>query len=159
MLTSLRTLLRGVAKSLGVERAADAALIEEMWPEIVGADAAEHSHPAGLRGGVLVVEAVGGMWAQDLSAQRARFAAEINRRLGARAVREIRVRQVVSVAARPAALPDGPAGPPPDPSPEEVAAVEQGVAEVADPALREAARRAWLRQLMWRKRHVRPPGR
>lgn len=159
MLTSLRMLLRDVAKSLGVERAAYAALIEEMWPEIVGADAAEHSRPAGLRGGVLLVEAEGGMWAQELSAQRAHFAAEINRRLGARAVGEIRVRQVVQAATRPDALPDAPAEPPPDPSPEAVAAVEQAIAEVADPALRDAARRAWLRQLMWRKRHVRPPGR
>lgn len=159
MLTSLRALLRGAARSLGVERAAYAALSEEMWPEIVGAEAAAHSRPAGLRGGVLLVEAEGGMWAQDLSAQRARFAAEINRRLGAQAVAEIRVRQVPQVPPRAGAPPESVAGPPPELSAEERAAVEQAVAEIADAELRDAARRAMLSQLAWRKRHVRASGR
>lgn len=163
MLTSLRALLRGVARSLGVERAAFLALIEEMWPELVGSEAGQRSTPVGLRGEVLIVEAQG-MWAQELSVQRARIAAEINRRLGTRAVGEIRVRQVVEVAARGTGpRRAGPSEPsvvvPEELSPEEMAEVERAVAEVADPELRDAARRAWLRQRAWRKRHLPPSGR
>lgn len=162
MLTSLRELLRGAAKSLGVERAALGALIEEMWPEVVGAEAAAHSRPAGLRGGVLTAEVAAGLWAQELSARRGGFAEEINRRLGMRAVTEIRVKQV---ARRP--VPGGteasggaraPASADEALTAEELAEVERITAEIADPEVREAARKAMRSQVAWRKRHVRPPG-
>ena len=159
MLTSLRNLLRGAAKSLGVERAAFAALIAEMWPEIVGPEAAAHSHPAGLRGTVLLAEAEAGVWAQELSARRGGFAVEINRRLGAPAVTEIRFRQVVGWRTSPAAPASGPAESAGALSPEEIAAVERTAAEIADPEVRGAAMKAMRSQIAWRKRHVRPPGR
>lgn len=166
MLTSLRAILRGAARSLGVERAAYAALIEEMWPEIVGPEGAAHSRPAGLRGSVLLAEVESGIWAQELSAQRGRFTAEINRRLGAQVLTEMRFRQTsdwtartVARAAAGAAAGQGPAAGEQDLTPEEVAAVDRAAAEIADPEVREAARRAMLSQVRWRKRHVRPSGR
>lgn len=160
MLTSLRELLRGAAKSLGVERAALGALIAEMWPEVVGAEAAAHSRPAGLRGGVLTAEVAAGIWAQELSARRGGFAEEINRRLGTRAVTEIRFKQVSGdPASRGAAGAGGPPGPVDDTlTPEELADVERIASEIADPEVREAARKAMRSQFAWRKRHVRPPG-
>jgi len=150
--------LRAAARTLGLERAAQAALIEEMWAEVVGDDAAAHSRPVGLRGRVLLADAEGSMWAQELSAQRMHLAMEINRRLGADAVSEIRFRQM---APRPAlAEPTGPAAAPGDePTAEEIAAVERAAAEIADPEVRAAARKAMLSQVRWRKRHVRPSGR
>lgn len=158
MLTALRSLLRGAAKSLGVERAAFAALIEEMWSEIVGPEAAAHSRPTGLRGGVLLAEVEAGVWAQELSARRGGFAAEINRRLGTRAVTEIRFRQRTGWQAAASAEDRTPeAG---DAlTPEEVAEVERVTAEITDPEVREAAGKAMRSQIAWRKRHVRPPGR
>lgn len=159
MLTSLRSLLRGAAKTLGVERAALSALIAEMWPEVVGAEAAAHSRPAGLRGDVLIAEVAAGLWAQELSARRGGFVAELNRRLGAGAVTDIRFKQVAAWQPSPPA-PRGPAGPVDDAlSAEETAEVERITAEIADPEVRDAARKAMRSQFAWRKRHVPPPGR
>ncbi|MDQ7842722.1 MAG: DUF721 domain-containing protein [Armatimonadota bacterium] len=160
MLTSLRSILRRAARTLGVERAAYAALIEEMWSEVVGPEAAAHSRPAGLRAGVLVAEAEGPMWTQDLSARRAGIAAELNRRLEGEVVREIRFRQVA-----PRAVEEVPARPRPaaeaaeELSPDEIVAVERTAAEIADSEVREAVRKAMVSQLSWRKRHVPPSGR
>lgn len=160
MFTSLRAILKGAARALGVERAAYAALIEEMWPEVVGATAAEHSRPTGLRGDVLVADAEAGMWAQELSAQRSRYMAEINRLLGSHVVTEIRFRQVAgwSVRERPHRSGDSEVEEN-QLSAEEIAAVERTAEEISDPEVREAARRAMLSQARWRKRVVRPPGR
>lgn len=160
MLTSLRSLLRVAAKTLGVERAALGALIAEMWPEVVGAEAAAHSRPAGLRGGVLVAEVAPGAWAQELSARRGGFVEELNRRLGTTAVSEIRFKQVAAWRPTGPAQPEGAAGPVDDTlSAAESAEVDRVASEIADPEVREAARKAMRSQLAWRKRHVRPPGR
>lgn len=93
MLTPLRAILRAAARSLGVERAAFSSLIEEMWPEIIGLEAADHARPAGLRGAVLLVDTEPGPWAQELIVQRAKFVDAINDRLGATVVQDIRFRQ------------------------------------------------------------------
>jgi len=158
MLTPLRNILRQAARMLGVERAAYAALIAEMWPEVVGREAAAHSRPVGLRAGVLLADAEGPMWAQDLSARRARIAAELNRRLAGAVVKEIRFRQVPPGPAR-AGAQTPPTVVEREPSPEDLAAAERASAQIADPEVREAARKAMVSQLVWRKRHVRPPGR
>lgn len=162
MLTSLRTILRSAARSLGVERAANSAFIEELWPDIVGKEAAAHSRPTELRGGILLVETEAGMWAQELSAQRGRFVAEINRVLGSKTVTDIRFRQIASW--RPKINRQNNRTTPPEdedanPTPEEMAAIDRVVSEIADPEVREAARRAMLSQAGWRKRAVRASGR
>lgn len=165
MLTSLKAILRGAARTLGVERAANAALIEEMWVEVVGPAAAAHSRILGVRGTVVLAEAEAGPWTQDLSAQRGRFIGEINRRFGSQIVTEIRFRQ--TTVPFPAAHPGRPSPPRPaddrvgaeEPrveetavSPEDLAAVERTVAEIQDPEIREGARRAMVSQLKWRNR-------
>src|SRR5512134_2004417 len=117
MLTALRAILREAAKSLGVERAANAALIEEMWPEVIGT-AAAHCRLRGLRGTVVLAEAEAGPWAQELSARRGQYMAAINRRLGGRVVTDIRFAQVAPLpqaagpeaSARAGGEPDGESG-------------------------------------------------
>jgi hypothetical protein len=160
MLTSLRAILRGAARSLGVERAAHAALIEEMWATVVGPEAAAHCRVRGLRGTVVLAEAEAGPWAQELSARRGQYIAEINRRLGGRVVSEIRVAQAVlpfppaAGAGAPGLARDerreGAAGGA-QLSPAEMEAVERAVAEISDPEIRAGARRAMISQLKWRK--------
>lgn len=158
-LTSLRAILRSAASALGVERAAHQALIAEMWPEIVGPDAAPHARPAELRGATLVVDVEPGLWVQELSARRGRFADEINRRLGERVVSEIRVRPRAPAREEPSASTTEPGrGVDAELSEHEVAVIDRTVAEIADADLREAARRTMVSQLKWRKR-VRPFGR
>ena len=172
MLTSLKAILRGAARSLGVERAANAAFIEELWPDIVGADAAAHSRVAGVRGTVVLADTEAGPWIQELSARRGRYVAEINRRLGGESVTDIRFRPVFSPAvpsggadarregrdraARGAVSAGGSEETPL--SAEEAAAVERAVSEIGDPELREGARRAMASQLRWRRRQRPDPG-
>jgi hypothetical protein len=176
MLTSLKAILRGAARSLGVERAANTALIEEMWPEIVGPVAAGHSRVVGVRGTIVLAETEAGPLIQDLSAQRGRYVTEINRRLGGQAVTDIRFRpagrsfqagrvggggpqgeadgRLVSGAPGGEAEEQGPSL-----SAAEVAAIERAVVEIRDPEIREGARRAMISQLRWRRRREAQTGR
>ena len=153
-LTSLRAILRSAAAAWGVERAAHEAMIVEMWADVAGAESAAHSKPAGLRGTTLLVNTDPGLWVQELSARRGRFADEINRRLGGRVVTDIRIRpQANAVSAPPAVLRD------PEPiedqlSAEERGTIEQTVAEISDPALRETARKVMGDQMRWKKRQA-----
>jgi hypothetical protein len=125
-----------------------------MWADVAGAESAAHSKPAGLRGTTLLVNTDPGLWVQELSARRGRFADEINRRLGGRVVTDIRIRpQANAVSAPPAVLRD------PEPiedqlSAEEQGTIEQTVAEIADPALRETARKVMGDQMRWKKRQA-----
>lgn len=93
MLTPLRSILKAAAKSLGLERAAHAAFIEELWPEIAGPEIAPHTRVTGLRGGILLVDTEPGPWAQELTVQRIRYVNELNRHLGEHVVDDIRFRQ------------------------------------------------------------------
>lgn len=144
------------ARSLGVERAAQIALIQEMWAEVVGREAGAHSRPMGLRGSVLLVETDAGLWVQELTAQRTRFAEEINRRLGVPVVEDIRFQHNSTALPRggpgPAAVADsgGPAL-----TQQEMAAIERTVQDISDPALQEVARRAMISEKKWRKQQMR----
>lgn len=93
MLTPLRSILKTAAKSLGLERAANAAFVAELWPEVAGLEAAAHTRVRGLRGRTLLIDTEPGPWAQDLTARRAGYVREINRRVGEDVVEEIRFRQ------------------------------------------------------------------
>jgi hypothetical protein len=154
-LTSLRAILRSAATALGVERAAHEALIAEMWAEIAGREAAAHARPAELRGTTLLVEAEPGLWVQELSARRGQFVEAINRRLGGRVVDEIRIRP-----GRGAVVELGPGGADPveggepELSEHELSTIDRTVAEIPDPELREAARRAMHSEMIWRKRRA-----
>ncbi len=152
MLTALRAILRTAARSLGVERAAAMAAINEGWAEIGGVAMAAHTKPAGLRGDVLWVDAEPGPWAQDLSGRRTQVIAYLNTLEGV-AIREIRVRQRVGVYTARPTKPHPPATPEePSLTPEELARIDQTVAEIRDAEVREAAKRAMVSQWRWRKR-------
>jgi hypothetical protein len=175
MLTSLKAILRGAARSLGVERAVNAALIEEMWADVVGPAAAGRSRILGVRGTIVLAETEAGPWIQELSAQRGRYVAEINRRLGSDAVSDIRFRPSASAFHTPPvdeggvprkagargegeARADAVEADEPLLLPEEIAAVERAVGEIRDPEIRDGARRAMLSQLKWRRRQEAEPG-
>ena len=156
-LTSLRAILRSAAASWGVERAAHEAMIAEMWADVAGPESAAHSKPAGLRGTTLLVNTDPGLWVQELSARRGRFADEINRRLGARVVTDIRIRPQANATSSPPAVPKGAVRTEAELSTEEQGAIERTVAEIADPALRETARKVMADQMRWRKRQAAGP--
>ena len=151
-LTSLRAILRSAAAAWGVERAAHEAMIVEMWADVAGAESAAHSKPAGLRGTTLLVNTDPGLWVQELSARRGRFAEEINRRLGGRVVTDIRIRPQAHAVFPPPAVSGGTVRLEADLSADERGAIDRAVAEIADPALRETARKVMADQMLWRKR-------
>jgi predicted nucleic acid-binding Zn ribbon protein len=82
--------LPGVLSDLGLGAAATAARISEVWSEIVGAEAAVHSWPAALRGGVLDVEVDSSVWAQQLQLRRTALLGDLSRRLEAEAPTDLR---------------------------------------------------------------------
>lgn len=155
-LTSLSALLRTAAAALGVERAAHEALIAGMWPEIAGPQVAAHARMAELRGSTLLLEVDPGLWVQEVSARRGQFVEAINRRLGARVIAEIRIRSGRGTAAAPReVVNEKHEGEPRELSAQELAAIDSVVVEIADPQLREAARRAMRSEMLWRKRRKR----
>ncbi len=152
MLTHLRTVLRSAARALGVERAAHAALAVELWPQIVGPEAAAATRVTGLRAGVLLVDAQPGMWAQELSLRRSQLAAALNAALGESVIEDIRIRQQPLGRTRPT---------PPtqltQPQAEEIgeqerAMIERAVADIKDTELRDVTRRAMISQVRWKRR-------
>ncbi len=153
-LTSLRAILRSAAAAWGVERAAHEAMIVEMWADVAGAESAAHSKPAGLRGTTLLVNTDPGLWVQELSARRGRFADEINRRLGARVVTDIRIRPQADALSSPPAVPGGTVQTETELTADEQRMVDRTVEEIADPALRETARRVMADQMRWKKRQA-----
>jgi len=156
-LTSLSAILRSAATALGVERAAHEALIAEMWPEIAGAETAAHAHPVELRGTTLLLDVDPGLWVQEVSARRGQLAAAINHRLGGHVVAEIRIRPARGVAVEPQrSAEEHREHEPLELSAQELAAIDLTVSEIADPELREAARRAMRSEIIWRKRHKLP---
>lgn len=157
-LTALKQILQTAARSLGVERAAYEALIQETWGEVVGAEVAAHAHPVGLRGGTLLVDVEPGLWVQELSARRAGIADEINRRLGATAVQDLRLRPARGAAPHPHAAARPIPVPPEDLTADDAAEIERTVAAIADPELREATRRAMVSQRRWRRAQARRTG-
>jgi len=153
-LTHLRTILRSAAKSLGVERAAHAALAAEMWPDVVGPDAAAATRVDGLRAGILLVSAQPGLWAQELSARRSQLADALNTALGEQVVLDIRIRQrhfEATQATQAARLTQLPAERTGDIGEEERAAIERAAAEIEDPELREITTRAMISQVRWKR--------
>ncbi len=153
MLTALKTILAAAAKSLGVERAAYAAMIEEVWATVVGVEAAAATRPSGLRGDILWVDVEPGPEAQDFALQRMKVVAALNAHLGGAVIRDIRVRQQVGVARRvqaprPAVAPQDT----PPLSPDELARIDRLAEEIPDGELRAAAKRAMVSQWRWRKR-------
>lgn len=156
MLTALKTILHAAAKSLGVERAAYAAIITEVWPVVVGAETAEYARPSGLRGDILWVDVEPGPQANDFALQRMKVVAALNRHLGSPVIRDIRVRQRSGVA-RPHRTAQSPVTVPAQAlSAEELAAIDRIAAEIVDEELRAAAKQAMVSQWQWRKRQ-RPP--
>jgi hypothetical protein len=129
-------------------------MIVEMWADVAGAEAAAHSKPTGLRGTTLLVNTDPGLWVQELSARRGRFADEINRRLGARVVTDIRIRPQPDAISPPPAVSGDPVRIRDELSPDEQGAIERTVAEIADPVLRETARKVMGDQMRWKKRQA-----
>src|SRR5437879_1722408 len=59
------------------------------WPQVVGAQAAAASEADSVRDGILVVRTKSSVWSHELTFLKSHIIADLNRRLGRAAIREI----------------------------------------------------------------------
>ena len=81
-----------VLGDLGLAGAAQALRVAEVWPQVLGAEAAAHAEPVGLRGRSLEVEADSSAWAQHVQLRQGEILAALTRLLGEAAPDALRVR-------------------------------------------------------------------
>ncbi len=124
------------------------------WPEVVGERLAARTWPENLYRGRLRVVVANSTWLNELSFMRQEIISRITEVMGRPCVRELdfklgRPRPPSAPAPREVRSPTTPPPPRPrEPLPEAVRQrVEQEVATVEDPELREAVREAWLEEL------------
>lgn len=84
--------LRGLVDERGWSATAAAASVTARWPELVGAEIAEHCHPAGLAEGVLTLEAESTAWATQLRLLGRSILARLAAEVGAGVVTRVVVR-------------------------------------------------------------------
>lgn len=89
-LTSIKDVIRASGRSQEWAKVAAAALAQHTWEEVVGPEAAQATRAKAVQNGVLLVTTDHPAWAQELSLRRKELVEEINRRVGARALEDIR---------------------------------------------------------------------
>lgn len=142
----LPSLIRGLLRRAEASYPDVAHRLWDVWEEAVGAEVARRAYPLELRRGRLTLAVESAPWMQQLSMLRETLRESVNAALGAELVREIRFRNQPPAPPPPARH----RAPPPawldEPPPTEaLAAIEEQIASVADPALRETLRQVRVR--------------
>lgn len=88
----IRSVLSQVLDDLGLEAAAAAHRIGEVWEQVVGADVARHCRPIGVRGKLLEVEVDTSVWCQQLQMQSPELLAALRAELAEEAPAGLRFR-------------------------------------------------------------------
>ena len=86
--------LLDVVDDLTASRGWDSPLAEAdllaSWPDIVGADSAQHTEPVSIEAGILTVRCDSTAWRTQMNLMRSRVLANIEERHGAAGIREVR---------------------------------------------------------------------
>lgn len=83
-------LIPGVMKGLGLEQRLQQSQVFFLWPNLVGADIAQHAQPVSLRNGMLIVAVDHPIWLQELSRYHKSFIVQkVQAMVGKKAVRNI----------------------------------------------------------------------
>lgn len=152
--------LRSYVKRLDVSGKLREAAVIDAWPTVVGDRIGAHTRLAGLRSGELFVGVDSPVWANELSAMSESLRVSLNQELGEELVRAVRftvsreVEQELTIAQQEADADRRYGGDRIEPiqlTPEEKRAIENSVMEIADEGLREAALKATIRDLEWKK--------
>ncbi len=72
----------------------------EVWPEVVGDRVAARARAVAFRDGTLVVEVDSSTWMNELTYLKRRMILDVNRRLGAEVVQDLRLQPASGDAAR-----------------------------------------------------------
>jgi predicted nucleic acid-binding Zn ribbon protein len=81
-----------VLDELGLDETALVLRIAGRWREVAGPEAAHHSRPHRIRGGVLEMLVDSSVWAQELQVQRSQILGELQRIFGEEAPKELWLR-------------------------------------------------------------------
>lgn len=133
----------------GLGNVATLVKVKRSWTAIAGARLAKVSHPVGFRWGELVVSVSDSIWLQQMTFFQAKLRDKIRSEVGGARVTKLRF--VLAYAPDP---PSGPAsavaesGQPQALTADEERAVRGGTEGILNPGLREAARRAWRKDLL-----------
>ncbi|MDH4140233.1 MAG: DUF721 domain-containing protein [Coriobacteriia bacterium] len=152
--------LRRLTDRLGGRERGAELRISSAWADVVGEEIARHTAVLGLRNGELLVGTDSPAWAGELSLMAEDLLARLGEATGERRVRSLRfaaskeVERARSRESAEAAAKVGYAGEDTRPVPldsEEIASVRRSVEGVENEALREAAFKAIVKDLEWKK--------
>lgn len=88
---SLKNLLPGVGRRLGLDAALETGLVWQKWVDIVGEVVAAHAEPTSLRKGVLRVRTDSPTWATEIGYLGRQITMKANEVAGTQIVTEVRV--------------------------------------------------------------------
>ena len=89
--TQLADVVKSRLQSLGLEGAVRERTALEVWEEIVGEKIAAATKPTRVRDGILYVNCKDSLWAQELHFLRPTIVQKLNKRIGTKAIKEIRL--------------------------------------------------------------------
>jgi hypothetical protein len=133
-LTTLDSVLKGVAHDLKFEDKMEQVMLYRLWNETVGEQIARNASPVLVRGDVLHVNVSSSVWVQQLQFLREAMLEKINANLTGRKIKDIRFK----IGPLPAALPQYDDTPLPELDDNEKLATQAESAHISDPELREA---------------------
>jgi len=145
---SLHDVLAALFHDLKIEGRMEYGAVYKIWPETVGGHIARNAHPAACRGGVLFVNVASSVWMQELSFLKEKILSELNARLGSAKLKDIRFK----IGPLPQSA-DACREPLPPLSPEEIEAIRQETAAIADPELRDTFQRVIAAHVKNKKKH------
>jgi predicted nucleic acid-binding Zn ribbon protein len=88
----MEALVPRLLRELGLDGASLGVELSRRWGAVVGEEAAAHSRPSALRGGVLEITADSSVWSQQLQLRRPQILAALQRELGERAPTDLWLR-------------------------------------------------------------------
>ena len=84
--------VKNVVEGLGHSKKSDAHKILSLWSGLVGRAMAQHSRPAGLARGRLLVNVDESAWLYQINLQKAKLLSAIQKKVGKQKVRELQFR-------------------------------------------------------------------
>ena len=148
-LQALPGVLDEALTGVGLGNVATLVKLKRSWTAIAGAQLARVSHPVGFRWGELLVSVSDSIWLQQMTFFQAKLRDRIRSEVAD--ARVTRLRFVLAYASDPPSSPAGAAaasGQPQTLTADEERAVRGGTAGIVHPGLREAASRAWRKDLL-----------
>jgi hypothetical protein len=138
-ISSLRRALERSLRDLGLQKRLKTEQLTMRWPKIVGAGVAKITSPAQFRNGTLFIDVADHVWMQELKLQEVELIGRLNEALGEPLVRRLFFQLARTSPPEPSSSRESTTAPravtPLDPRQE--LALEQEVANVRDPELRE----------------------